>query len=364
MIFMLLLNIVVKIPVNGVCWFLDELLYPAYHKVDIKEPVFFLTAPRSGSSQLCKYLESDKENFIIPTVGEALIPYIWYWRLFVPILARFGIKQQHSEISSAFGTEARKRHTFAFLKSGTWDALFGMWHLSVFSWYLGSSFSIWAYSYVKLEQPVDERLYNSHLLFTNRVTRKVLYLRGNPKQRLLLKIHFLLVAKTLKQQYPKAKFFTVVRQPLDRFQSFINFIRVLSTNGPHANIWSLLPPTWKVICSYVVSTQMPYCIQEMSFYKEDQENRLAIPFTMYVNDLSATLQCIYSFCGITIPDHVVSKAIELQNTTHDRTERRASYDPNFNKSLTSLGVDEGKVKEHLAEYIEWVDQLENCKKYN
>ena len=42
-------------------------------KVDLKEPMFFLTAPRSGSAQLCKYLESDKENFIIPTVGEALI---------------------------------------------------------------------------------------------------------------------------------------------------------------------------------------------------------------------------------------------------------------------------------------------------
>ena len=37
---------------------------------------------------------------------------------------------------------------------------------------------------------------------------------------------------------------------------------------------------------------------------------------------------------------------------------------NFNRSLTSLGVDEEKVKEHLTEYIEWIDQLENCRKYN
>ena len=74
----------------------------------------------------------------------------------------------------------------------------------------------------------------------------------------------------------------------------------------------------------------------------------------YVSNLSATLQHIYSFCGIIIPDHVVSKAIKLQNNTHDCAKSEAKYGPNFNRSLTSLGVDEEKVKEHLVEYIEWV----------
>ena len=91
--FVLILNVVVKIPVNGVCWFMDELMYPDYHKVDIKDPVFFMTAPRSGSTQLCQYLENDKENFIVPIVTEAMMPYIWFWKLFIPTLARLGIKQ-------------------------------------------------------------------------------------------------------------------------------------------------------------------------------------------------------------------------------------------------------------------------------
>ena len=112
---------------------------------------------------------------------------------------------------------------------------------------------------------------------------------------------------------------------------------------------------------HVISTQIPYCQQEMSFYRSGQGNKLAIPFTMYVSNLSVTLQRIYSFCDIPITDHVVSKAIKLQSTTHDRIKCRASYDPNFNRSLTSLGVDEEKVKEHLTGYIERVDQLENCK---
>ena len=69
-IFVSVLDVVVKIPVNGVCWFLDELLYPDYHKMDIKEPVFFLTAPRSGSIQLCQYLE--EKNYISSRSSDAI----------------------------------------------------------------------------------------------------------------------------------------------------------------------------------------------------------------------------------------------------------------------------------------------------
>ena len=362
-VFVSVLNIVVKIPVNGVFWFLDELLYPHYHKVDIKEPVFFLTAPRSGSTQLCQYLEDDEENFIIPKVAEAMMPYVWYWKLFVPALTKFRTKKQHSEVTSAFGAEARKRTTVNFSKAGIWDALVGMWHINIFSWYFGASFMKWSYSYAKLEESMDEKFYGSLLLFTNHVMKKVIYLRGKPKQHMSLKVHFLRASEALKQQYPKAKFFTVVRHPLDRFQSFVNFIKVLCVDGPHGKVWGLFPPSWKVIRDYVISTQIPYCKQEMSFYKDDQENKLAIPFTMYVNNLSATLRHIYSFCNIPIPDHVLSKAIKLQNTSHDLTKLRASYDPYLNRSLTSLGVDEDKVKEHLTEYIEWINQLENCKKF-
>ena len=272
-IFVSILNVVVKIPVNGMCWFLDELLYSDYHNVDIKEPVFFLTAPRSGSIQLCQYLEEDKENFIIPTIAEVLVPYIWYWKLFIPTLAGLGIKHPHSDITNTFGMEVKKRATIDLGKAGAFDALVGMWHIKPFCYYLGSSFMKWGYSYAKLEEPMDEKFYDSLLLFTSHVVRKVIYLRGKPKQCMLLKIHFLRAAKTLQKQYPDAKFFTVVRQPLDRFQSFINFLKVLvATDGPHDKEWGLFPPTWKVIRDYVMSTQIPYCKQEMSFYKDDQEN--------------------------------------------------------------------------------------------
>ena len=52
LLFLIFADILVKVPVNGVCWFIDELVYPSYHKVDIDKPVFMITAPRTGSTQL------------------------------------------------------------------------------------------------------------------------------------------------------------------------------------------------------------------------------------------------------------------------------------------------------------------------
>ena len=96
----------------------------------------------------------------------------------------------------------------------------------------------------------------------------------------------------------------------------------------------------------------------MLFYDRSDDKRLAIPFTMYVNKLNDTLQMVYSFCNIQMPTHVSSNAIAAQNTTHDRTNRKASYNPEFNRSLSDLGIDPEKLKERLTGYIQWIENLD------
>ena len=355
----------VKVPVNGTCWYIDELVYPSYHKVNIDKPVFMITALRTGSTQLSKYLQDDTENFIAPTVAEVMFPCIWMWKLFVPIIMKFGLKERLSNVSM-FGPESRKRQNTVMSYTDTFDSLLRIWHFGGCSFYLGSSFMCWGLSFSRLNEPEcnHEEFFQTFEVFTECMMKKVMYYRGKPKQRMLLKGHFLVNANNFVQQYPKSKFFAVVRNPVDRFCSGINMLRAGAEDGPGRTKYGLFPTTWRVIRDYVIRTQIPYCEQEMLFYKQPADNKLVIPFTLYVNNLSATLQCIYSFCDIPIPDDVMSNAIELQTTKHDYTKHRASYNPKFNKSLTSLGVNERKLREHLCEYTEWINSLEDDKKTN
>ena len=72
---------------------------------------------------------------------------------------------------------------------------------------------------------------------------------------------------------------------IDHFQSQANFITVVNANRLHLTVCGLFPTSCQVIRDHVITTQIPYCEQEMSSYKDDQENRLAIPFYhVYVNN--------------------------------------------------------------------------------
>ena len=363
LVFCIILSILVKAPVNGVCWFIDEVLFSGYHKINIEDPVFYITGPRSGSTQLCEYLEDDKENFIIPMSGEGFFPFIWVWNFIVPILKLVGLgKYVDAQTDKLYGAELKKRHNASMLRTQSLDILLGKFHHTDLSWYLGWRFMKWGMPLSAVQGQVDEQFCDSNFDYVNALMKKVMYSRGRPSQRMLVKGHFLKTAHKFEKQYPKGKFFATVRQPEERFRSLINFVITFSTDGPPARSHALFPVSWKVLRNYVIDTQICFCEQEMSFYKHPQNNKLVIPFTLYVDNLSAALKSIYAFCNISVPAGVISKADAVQTTTHNRQQRRSSYKKEFNKSWEELGVDEEKLSEHLSEYKNWIEQLDESKK--
>ena len=362
LIFLCILDFVVKSPITGVAWFLDEVFYSSYHKCEIKDPLFFISAPRSGSTQLADYLEDDNENFIAPMVIEAMFPYIWTWRIIAPILKMIGLKQFFEDFSSNFyGEEMKKRHNGRFFKTDTWEFPLGITHMVVLSCNLGISFMKWGFVGSTLkEQPVDRVFCKIFIELNDCILKKVMFHRGSPNQQIFIKSHMLIVARELEQQYNGAKFLTVVRDPIQRFRSCVNFIKVVSSVGPMKRQFGLFPITWRVARDYVVESQICYCEDEMMFYNQSEENaknKLVVSFDMYVKNLAATLQCVYSFLNIPMSSERLSKAAALQKSSHDRTKRRIAYDPKYNRSLSSLGVDEEKLNEHLSDYINWMKRF-------
>jgi len=176
---------------------------------------------------------------------------------------------------------------------------------------------------------------------------------------MLVKGHFLFAAKILGQQYQSAKFITMVRDPVERMHSGINYLKLIIDYLYRK--FGLFPITWRVARDWVVETQICYCEEEKLVCNRSEENTknwLAISFTNYVNNLTGTFRHIYSFLNIPLPDKMLSKATTLQSTTHNRTARRSTYDPKYNRSLSSLSVDEDKLREHLTDYINWVKEID------
>ena len=358
-IFMIILNNLVKIPIKGVGWFLDEILYPSYHKCEIKDPLFFISAARCGSTQMADYLEDDEENFIAPMVAEAMFPYIWSWKLIAPILKSMGLKRRFEVPPPIFGEEFKKRHNFSLFRTDTVEITIGIEFMNLLSFCLGASFFKWGFVQSALkDQPVDREFCKSFIEFNDHIMKKVMYHRGSPKQRMFIKTHLLMVARELEQRYEGAKFLTMVRDPPKQLFSFINFVKVVSADGPMQRSLNLIPVTWRLARDCIFETQLFFCKEEMIFYEEKCKNKLAISFDSYVKNLAGTLQHIYSFFNIPISAELLSKAAELQKSSHDRTKRRSAYDPKYNRSLSSLGIDEEKLREYLSDYINWMKKLD------
>ena len=107
---MIVFDNLLKVPINGVSWFLDEIFFPSYRKCEIKDPLFFISAGRSGCTQLASYLEDDEENFLAPMMVEAMFPYIWAWTVIAPIFKMIGLKKYFDDSPPIFGEEMKKRH--------------------------------------------------------------------------------------------------------------------------------------------------------------------------------------------------------------------------------------------------------------
>ena len=206
-----------KSPITGVAWFLDEVFYSSYHKCEIKDPLFFISAPRSGSTQLADYLEDDNDNFLAPMVIEALFPYIWAWRMIAPILKMIGLKKYFEDSSSLYSEEVKKRHNSSLFKTDSLEASLGVTHMVALSCNLGVSFMKWGFlSSAQKEQPVDREFCKIFIELNDCVIKKVMFHRGLPNQRIFIKSHMLIVARELEQRYYGAKFLTVVQDPIER----------------------------------------------------------------------------------------------------------------------------------------------------
>jgi len=60
---------------------LDHLLYPGFRRVEIREPIFIIAPPRSGTTLTQKLMSLDEERFSFVRLYQTILPSIFYYRL-------------------------------------------------------------------------------------------------------------------------------------------------------------------------------------------------------------------------------------------------------------------------------------------
>src|SRR5205807_8760539 len=91
----------IYLPILTILWFIDELIFPFYRQTEIKNPVFIMSQPRSGTTFLLRTLSLDDQTFFSLKHLEWRMPFIALWR----ILDVFGLRKRVEGISYWPNTE-------------------------------------------------------------------------------------------------------------------------------------------------------------------------------------------------------------------------------------------------------------------
>ena len=333
-------------PLSGLAWLLDELLYGRQlEATSVVDPLFVISAGRSGSTQMTRYLEDDP-TVSAPNLLQSLFPYLWLWRLAPKTIGRFVSKEQVRErLESMMPPELLERHESDPFRADTFDAVIFSAHLNQIGLYFGPDVSWREFNFARLAAGDQERMAQDFVVLVDRLGRKQQIFTGDAQstapRRLFIKGHFLFAAAALAERYPDATFLTLVREPASRLRSTINYIRV-NPSDP-----AMGPPPWPWLAASLLKSESQYCRLEQAWYsQQDSVNRCVVRFVDFVADLEGTMTMVYQRCFniASLPAHVPR--------AHTPRERK-HYSVNY--TLAELGIDAGAVRADLADYVAWCE---------
>ncbi len=304
-------------PLFGLAWLIDELRFgAALDATPIRQPLFELSAARSGSTQLAHYIEDDPA-ICAPSALFTVLPYLWLWRLLGPaqvdaLAARF---------LARFPVEFLERHEMDPLRTDTFEVLCMQFQGGHIAACLGPDFVQAEFGTARLTPANAAWWQGEQLRLIDRIARKTLL--RHPGRRLLLKGHFLALARDLQSAYPDARFLVVLRAPAPRIASLINFHRC----HPVEPLVGKIP--WPYLVTLGTQMEVDYNAAEAAWLAEPGR-RCVVPFTDYVADLPGTLAKVYADC---LDQHALPPHLPTVHAPRTRHSYR------IDRSLSALGVD-------------------------
>ncbi len=321
---------------------IDEVFYGNYRKVTIKEPVFIIANPRSGTTLLHRLIASDGNRFAYMKFAHTLFCSVSFIRLYNTI----------SSIDTAIGNPVKKLlHVVERRLFKGWDGVHNMGFRqaeedeALFAQMMQSSGIFVLF-------PFLHRIKNTHCLDKEQVAvrkkamdfyesslKRFMYATGSNKIYLAKNVNSSGRIQSLLERFPDARLIFIARNPIDAVPST-------------ASMFSAMYPLHSPRLKQTDAAYREWCELSMEFYMHYTQVRQQFASKRIValrySDLLAhpveEVEKIYSHFGWTFSD-------ELRAKLHTETNKRRSYKSAHSYSLAQYGYTEVEVRERLAPVI-------------
>jgi hypothetical protein len=344
---LLLLAYPIYVLVELVTWLgflMDELFFPGYRDVEIKEPVYIVGNPRSGTTFLQRLLARDEDTFISMRTWEMLI---------APSITARKILWAVSSLDRRIGSPLAK--VLGMLEEG-WQEENVVHRIAVRApeedeyllVHIFSTLKIWLYvamldeaapyTYFDSEMPQKEK--NRIVTFYKRCLQRHLFAHGESGRHYLAKDpHFSPWVDTLYKAFPDTKIIYLARNPLDMIPSYISL---------KEREWQLLGNPQEAYGSreYVLNMARhwyDYPLDRLD--RAPQDSAIVIDFDDLVTDARAVVTRIYERFGLEL-----SPAYD--EILHQATKRARSHESEHEYSLQEMGLTRERIVSEYRQVFE------------
>lgn len=347
---LLVLAFAIYVPVELLTWaglFLDEILFREYRRMRVRQPVFILGNPRSGTTFLQRLLAKDEHTFLAMKTWEMFLAPSITMRKILIALADFG-KRIGAPLQRALARWERRWQRNNVIHK---VALHAPEEDEYLLTHIFSSLKIWLYvamldearpyTYFDSAMPESER--ERIMDFYVGCLRRHLYAHEIPEE---VSLHYLAknpnftpMIDTLYEHFPDAKIIYLVRNPLDTIPSYISL---------KEREWRLLGQPLEPYASrdYILdATRHWYSYPLERLEQEPDADYIVVNFNDLVHDARRTVTAIYDRFGFEITS-------AYDDLLREATERARNYESDHEYSLEEMGLTREQIVDQYEDMFE------------
>ncbi len=331
--------VVVMSAINILFRLADEIFFPAYRKVEIKEPVYIISNPRSGTTLLHRLICIDEEKFVHIRMFHTLIPSITFCRIvdfFGAIDQRIGrpLTKMINWLDKILFTGWEDVHAVGFNRSEEDEGLYFLAGispaLSLVTPYLDHFQELYILDH--LNERKRERIKN----FYKATLQRWMYVLGPEKRFLCKSVMSTGRLQMLTELFPDMKIIYPVRNPYDAVPSFVE----------------MFTTTWRFISPAIPEDSGPYralanlAITYYQYFNEQKryfnsENFITLNYDDLIANPFSSVTKIYSYFHFEM-NH------SFQSKLREETEKTRKYKSKHEYSLAQYGLKKEDMNQALS----------------
>ncbi len=326
---------------NIISRLLDEILFPNYRHIEIKQPIFIISNPRSGTTFLHRLMCLDDEKYVSTLMYQTIWPSITLFRIiqvFASIDNKIGkpLHKLMDWINENFFEAWEDIHETGFNKSEEDE---GLHFVSGISASVGlATPQLKEFRELYIPDNLDEHTRVDIKKFYKATAQRWMYALGNDRLFLGKSVMSSGRLELLHDIFPDVKIIFLIRNPYQAIPSFTSMF---------AESWStLFPNVPKVSEEYrewgeLGISYYKYFNEEKSKFKK--ENFITISYTDLIAQPKETVIKIYDQLKLTMTPEFL-KVLETE------TNKSKNYSSKHTYSLEEYGFD----KEHIYKELEFI----------